>query len=278
MQFDLRKRFKNLVKGLALWLFNISFRKFNHVLIVFFGPSHSRLEQIGNSAILVCDKVNSNDVWCSQVGQIANLLETFQIDLIVDVGANHGQFALGIREIYAGEILSFEPVNSAFKALESLSTSDQLWKIVKMALGDSESRLSIKVPESTDFSSFLSPNEFSRARFGSQVEVAQTEEVTVTRLSSFLIEHYPDLIKRRVFLKMDTQGYDLKVFEGATEILPSIKLVLSEVSLIPIYEGMPHWTDSISKYESKGFGVVGLYPVNKVGNQVIEFDCLMSVR
>ena len=50
----------------------------------------------------------------------------------------------------------------------------------------------------------------------------------------------------------------------------------SEVSLIPIYEDMPHWTESIEMYEAAGFGVVGLYPVTRDDGRVIEYDCLLK--
>lgn len=79
----------------------------------------------------------------------------------------------------------------------------------------------------------------------------------------------------RVFLKMDTQGYDTAVFEGLGTALAHVVLLQSEVSLIPIYAGMPHWTESIATYEKNGFGVVGMFPVSRDSSRVVEYDCLL---
>ncbi len=59
----------------------------------------------------------------------------------------------------------------------------------------------------------------------------------------------PDIGSRRILLKMDTQGYDTEVFKGLGSKLEHVYALQSEVSLISIYEGMPHWTESISLYE-----------------------------
>jgi hypothetical protein len=75
---------------------------------------------------------------------------------------------------------------------------------------------------------------------------------------------------------MDTQGYDLKVFEGALNAIGYITGILSEISLIPIYSGMPHYLESLGKYEEYGFVVTGLYPISRKDNfSVIEMDCML---
>jgi hypothetical protein len=49
----------------------------------------------------------------------------------------------------------------------------------------------------------------------------------------------------------------------------------SEVSLIPVYEGMPHWTESLRVYEEAGFSVAAMIPVANDGLRVVEYDCLL---
>lgn len=75
---------------------------------------------------------------------------------------------------------------------------------------------------------------------------------------------------------METQGYDMEVFKGLGNKLKYVIVLQSEVSLISIYEGMPHWTESISIYEKAGFGVVGMFPVNRDSGRIIEYDCLLA--
>jgi hypothetical protein len=58
-------------------------------------------------------------------------------------------------------------------------------------------------------------------------------------------------------------------------LAPLVYAVQSELSLIPIYERMPHWTDTIEVYEQAGLQVVGMFPVNRDRGRVIEYDCLL---
>jgi hypothetical protein len=41
----------------------------------------------------------------------------------------------------------------------------------------------------------------------------------------------------RVWLKVDTQGYEAEVFKGATDLLPRISALECELSLVPLYDG-----------------------------------------
>jgi hypothetical protein len=81
---------------------------------------------------------------------------------------------------------------------------------------------------------------------------------------------------RNIFLKLDTQGFDAEVFKGLGSRLDDVRVLQSEISLIPIYENMPHWTESIALYESAGFGVAGMFPVNWDAGRVVEYDCLLT--
>jgi hypothetical protein len=76
---------------------------------------------------------------------------------------------------------------------------------------------------------------------------------------------------------MDTQGYDLEVFTGLGNSYESIFALQSEMSVIPIYDDMPHLTESIKFYEKAGFEIAGTYPVclEKSTLRIIEFDCFM---
>lgn len=67
------------------------------------------------------------------------LLETYGIDLVLDVGANTGQYGKELRDRgYEGRIVSFEPLSSAYKELEATARADGLWHTVNVALGDAQ--------------------------------------------------------------------------------------------------------------------------------------------
>lgn len=207
---------------------------------------------------------------------VINLINHYRIDLVIDVGANNGQFGRMIRnEGYKGEIHSFEPVNNTFEELSKSCINDSQWFAYKIALSDSCGEEEVNVMESSDLSSFLTANDFGKSKY-EKIKVSYTETVEVSTLDIFLKTQIPNIKERRVFLKMDTQGYDIKVFKGAVASLSNIYCILSEISLISIYSGMPNYLDALKTYESSGFIVTGLYPISRKKDlSIIEMDCML---
>lgn len=207
---------------------------------------------------------------------LANLIKHHDIDIVLDVGANNGQFGLMLRnEGYKGEIHSFEPVSKTFENLNHACLNDQKWFSNKLAMGSTTGEETVHITESSDLSSFLNPNDFGKEKY-EKIKVSQTEKVKVNTISDYLATKIPAFKERNILLKMDTQGYDLKVFEGALNVLDHIDCILSEISFIPIYSEMPHYLDSLKIYEENGFVVTGMYPISRKSDlSVIEMDCFM---
>ncbi len=125
---------------------------------------------------------------------------------------------------------------------------------MRIALGASDTEKQLNVMASDDFSSFLSPAN-SRGWIQGSNTVKKTVSVPVKRLDSIFDDIAPKGSTERVFLKLDTQGFDLKVFEGAKGVLPNIVAMQSEVAMQPIYEGMPDGIESLNAFRAAGFGV-----------------------
>jgi FkbM family methyltransferase len=212
--------------------------------------------------------------------ELKSLFKACQIDLVLDVGANKGDFPLFLRERigYSGRIIGFEPVAGAFLELQKAAAKDPLWQVFNLALGSRNTRMEINVAASSEFSSFLDSNQYSLAQFGKRAIGSQKQRVVVRRLEDFLGEISFPLESARIFLKIDTQGYDLEVYAGLGETLKHVAAMQSEVSLIPIYKEMPSWIDSLSFFQKQAFQVVGLFPVTREDLQVIELDCLLIKR
>ena len=208
---------------------------------------------------------------------LINAINHYRIDLVLDVGANVGQFGKELRSGgYSGELHSFEPVSSTFKQLEETSKNDQNWFCHHVALGATPGDREINIMKSSDLSSFSEPSEFGQKRY-KKLRVEGTESVTVSTVSDFLRDHR--LTKRRTLLKMDTQGHDLEVIQGAKEALGSIIAIQSEISISPLYSGMPSYLESLKSYEELGYSIAGLHPVNKCEDlSIIEMDCLVVSR
>jgi FkbM family methyltransferase len=206
---------------------------------------------------------------------VGRLLRRFEIDLVLDVGARVGDYGAWLRHNgFTGRIVSFEPVEASFVDLRRRSEGDPNWKAVNVALGASSEAREINVTGLTYFSSFLEPNDYSRTEFGRSSAVQRSERVQIRRLDDLRSE-LDIRPTSRVYLKMDTQGWDLEVLRGARECLPLVHAIQSEVSVLPIYDGIPSWTESIAEFARLGFALSGLFPVNLDSKmRVIEFDCV----
>jgi FkbM family methyltransferase len=206
---------------------------------------------------------------------VINQIKINQIDFVLDVGANRGQFGKRLRrDGYSGEIHSFEPVSKTFERLSEACSNDKKWFAHKMAVSDSCGKETINITESSLLSSFLNPNNFGKEKF-KEMKVSQKETVNKITIDSFMETQIDGLDRRKIFLKMDTQGYDLKVFQGALNTISYTVCLLSELSLIPLYTGMPNYIDTLREYEKQGFAVTGLYPIVRMNNQaIIEIDAM----
>jgi FkbM family methyltransferase len=210
--------------------------------------------------------------------RVKTIIEKYQINLVIDVGANEGQFASELRRNgYQGKIISFEPISSAFAKLKAVASNDRHWDVYNFALGTENTEQKIYISDDSCFTSFLKSNDWCEQEFGEGSLGKIEETVIVRRLDQVLNEIVDNLDRSRIYLKMDTQGYDLKVFAGLGNMHERILALQSEISVLPIYQGMPHFTDSISCFEQAGFEIAGMYPVSteKAGLRTVEFDCLM---
>jgi len=200
---------------------------------------------------------------------LRDLLADLKVDCVIDVGANRGQFASELRGIgFRGDIVSFEPLQAEFEFLNKAFAGDPRFRSRRMALGGRSERLEIVVPGLTVLASLRRPNFQSRN--------SRSEMVDVGRLDQVLPELMPDWASRRLFLKMDTQGYDLEVFKGGRAVLSGIVGLQSELSVLPLYEGMPHYLEALATFEAAGFELHNLAVVNRsADNGVIELNCQM---
>lgn len=206
---------------------------------------------------------------------LSKLIERYEISQVLDVGANEGGFGCLLRSIgYRGSIHSFEPVSAAFHTLALAAKRDPGWYVHQFALGSESGVATINVSKYSQMSSFL-----PASRYGSEnwpnLETESTEEVNVLTLDDCFAS---GLISRgvRTMLKMDTQGFDLEVFKGASTVRSQIACLLSELSLLPVYEGMPDFGESLATYRAAGFVASGFYPITRNRSFGLnEVDCVL---
>ena len=199
------------------------------------------------------------------------------INCILDVGANRGQYGLYLRQQvgYTGKIISFEPTSECFLELQKISQKDKNWEVHQFALGSVEQICQINVMHQDQLSSFLVPNHSQINDYKKMNIVNRTEDVSIKRLDDILKEIGVDITSAHLYLKMDTQGFDMEVLSGAKASLPYIRALQSEVSVLNIYKNMPSMDTVINFVRSQSFDLAGLFPVNlDKRHRVVEFDAV----
>jgi FkbM family methyltransferase len=207
---------------------------------------------------------------------VAELLRRYRVNCVLDVGANRGQYARRLRRMgFEGHIVSFEPVPATFAELAHVAAADARWTAYPYALGRADMTASMNVVPGT-LSSLLPPTDFGSARYA-RLREPRTTDVQVRRLDGILDEVLADIPTPRLYLKLDTQGYDLEAFAGLGERTRQIVAMQSEVSVVEIYAGMPPMAEAVEVYERAGFEITGLFPVSREAEtgRVLEFDCVM---
>lgn len=208
--------------------------------------------------------------------QIEWILRKHRINCVLDVGANVGQYATRLRQHgYEGRIVSFEPVPALASALRDKASSDPNWLVFECGLGEEEGTAQINAVPGT-MSSMLPTSEFGR-EWSAKLNDVHTEEISIRRLDTVYDEATAGIASPRVYLKMDTQGFDLQAFRGAGERIGEIRALQSEAACIPIYDGMPRLPEMLKVYEAAGFEIAGMFPVtfHRRTLRVIEFDMIM---
>ena len=207
---------------------------------------------------------------------LKRLLKRLDVDCVLDVGANLGQYASELRSIgFKGLVISFEPTPSLHSQLARWAKSHRSWVTLELALGKETGVLPLNVMAVSTLNSFHQPSSDETDSFAPINRVISTIDVKVETLDNIL----PDLQEQygftRPFLKMDTQGHDIDVFDGGSKVHHQLVALQSEIAVKRIYKSTSRWTQAISHYEHHGFELAGLFPVNPDETQLCELDCFM---
>lgn len=207
---------------------------------------------------------------------LASIAAERKIDLIFDIGANLGQFRSQIRsQGFKGKIISFEPLTGAHKILKKISKSDDLWTIhPRTAIGSFVGQIDINISKNLYSSSILQITEKHLSADKNAVYF-KTEKSNITTLNDI----YSNLKNESNFLiKIDTQGYEWEVIEGASEVLSTdfCKGIICELSLDELYKGQKLWIEIVAFLEQKNFKLWTIFPAfsDRKNNKLLQLDAL----
>ena len=207
---------------------------------------------------------------------LRRLFEYLAVDCVLDVGANTGQYAAWLRDEvgYNGLIVSFEPIPRHAQALAHLAKQKPRWVVNNYALGRTTGKQAFNITADTEFSSFLAPGGAEAGRFAGLNDVIERVSVDVRTLDEVIPEICRDHGVRNVYLKLDTQGFDLEILRGGADVLDSLVGLQLEMSVRQIYDKAPCFQEAIAYLQDNGFIVSQFFP-NNAGHFpiLIEFDC-----
>jgi FkbM family methyltransferase len=200
-------------------------------------------------------------------------LKHFEIDVVFDIGANAGQFAKDIRLAgYEGRIVCFEPLPSSHRALIENTVGDRKTTIhPRVAIGSSSETVKINISENLVSSSILEMLPAHLEAAPQSIYTGQVETAVVPLDAVFDEYASGDDV---VFIKIDTQGYEWKVLDGASDSLSRSKGVLLELSLVPLYKDQHLWMDFLNRLETEGFSLWKIMEgfTHPVIGQSLQFD------
>jgi FkbM family methyltransferase len=201
-----------------------------------------------------------------------------RVTVVLDVGANKGQFACLIRKAgYNGKIISFEPLSDAHAQLLIAAQRDPLWTVAsRCALGASGGKVQINIAANSESSSIL--NMLERHSAGApESKYVGKETVTMTTLDD-LLDREPDLADTAIALKLDTQGYEAEVLAGLDKWSGNVEVIMTEMSLVVLYQGQAEFLDLYRMIADRGYRCISIEPgfIDPRTYEVLQVDAIFE--
>jgi FkbM family methyltransferase len=191
--------------------------------------------------------------------RVGRLLEAAGVTLVMDIGANDGGYATSLRRLgYEGRIVSFEPTRAAYVSLAEAARKDASWVPMQLAIGDQDGETEIHVAGNAAASSSLLPMLDRHREVQPDSAYTHSEKVPVRRLDGLLEE-----VCRKhdtLFIKLDVQGAEGVVLDGAPATLRRAIGIQAELNLVPLYAGQTPYRHLLDRLLEQGFELVDLIP------------------
>jgi FkbM family methyltransferase len=198
-------------------------------------------------------------------------------DLVLDVGANRGQFATQLRRLgYTGQIASFEPGAQAFDALLGNSRTDARWSAHKIAVGNATGEVTLHIAANDGASSSILNMLDAHRSAAPAAQFVADEVVQLTRLDEFA--GAAQAVPMRPALKIDTQGFERQVLEGCGAWLDQMVSVRLELSIVELYEGSWLWREAADWLTGRGLELAAVIPgfSDPTTGRMLQFDGIFS--
>lgn len=187
-----------------------------------------------NSWRAACSPSLRNLLESSRIGFVPEAILR-QPKLIVDVGANVGAWSEAIIKIVAPQhVIAVEPFSNSFAQMKARLSKYPEVKLVQCAIGAQTGKTKLHSMEDSQWNSLLPVREEVKGHYPTLKGVKERAivEVDVIRLDDLLQD-----VQEIDLLKIDVQGGEWAVMDGAIETLKRTKAVFLEVNFVSHYEG-----------------------------------------
>jgi FkbM family methyltransferase len=194
------------------------------------------------------------------------LLRDVSAPILFDVGANIGQTTQAMLDAFTTpRIHAFEPSPATFETLRRNVAQKPGVTVERVAMGDTGGTSAFHVTRDHSVNdSLLAPV----WQAGSAVV-----DVDVDTIDGYCERTHIDRID---LLKIDTQGFDLRVLHGARRMLAARRVTLysCEANMRPMYDGQATLRELLRFADEAGYSLVGFYEQSYIGNQLSYLDGL----
>jgi FkbM family methyltransferase len=212
----------------------------------------------------------------SYTAQVVKTLEVNSIDLVFDIGANSGQFAIELLEGgFKGKVVSFEPQFVMHSNCVKNSLKYKNWEVhPQCAIGENEGTVELNISENSVSSSILMISD-THVNTAPKSKYISSETVKVITLDNVFNDYFENGFKCAI--KIDTQGFEWQVLKGAINSLPKVSCIIIEMSLFKLYEGQKLWDEIYEYLKTLGFYMWAVHPelTERSSGRTLQMDCIL---
>lgn len=200
------------------------------------------------------------------------ILRQADFRMIVDIGANRGQFALAARQwAPRARVISFEPLPGPALVFSSVFAGDDRVVLHESAIGPLPERREMHISARDDSSSLLPISRLQSQIFPGTAEIS-TIEVSVAPLEAFM---RPDDVRAPAMLKLDVQGFEYEALSGCASLLSLFDFIYCECSFMELYSGQKPAGEVIEWLSDRSFALRGVFnPAYDRRGDAIQADFL----
>lgn len=178
------------------------------------------------------------------------------IKVILDIGANNGEFAEFLSTYFnARRTIAIEPLPGCATLIRQRNKAIKNLTVFECAVSDHEGRAVFFENAYAPASSLLPVSKIHSDEFPQTAGHQKEMMVAVRRLDDLI-----DLgsLEKEILIKIDVQGLEDKVMRGGEKTFRSAKFVMIEMSLVPMYDGQPLFEEAHELLVNLGFRFSGI--------------------